>query len=88
MLESSSSYQSRSASPSPTVITEPSNLYFVPDEPGWLTKQLASLTTFFSNRHLSESAARDAHRRVYYAGEGVDAGNKALGGAAAYQAFL
>ncbi|WWD18734.1 hypothetical protein CI109_103188 [Kwoniella shandongensis] len=55
---------------------------------GGLMKQISSLTNFFANRHLSEDSARDAHRRVYYQGEGVDAGNKTLGGAAAYQAYL
>ncbi|WVQ96292.1 hypothetical protein IAU59_003396 [Kwoniella sp. CBS 9459] len=49
---------------------------------------ISSLTNFFANRHLSEEAARDAHRRVYYQAEGADAGNKTLGGAAAYQAYL
>ncbi|WVQ92633.1 hypothetical protein IAS59_006447 [Cryptococcus gattii] len=49
---------------------------------------ISTLTNFFANRHLSEDSARDAHRRVYYQGEGADAGNKTLGGAAAYQAYL
>ncbi|WVR06608.1 hypothetical protein IAU60_003640 [Kwoniella sp. DSM 27419] len=49
---------------------------------------ISSLTGFFANRHLSEDAARDAHRRVYYQADGADAGNKTLGGAAAYQAYL
>ncbi|KAK8858843.1 hypothetical protein IAR55_003073 [Kwoniella newhampshirensis] len=49
---------------------------------------ISSLTNFFANRHLSEESAREAHRRVYYQGEGADAGNKTLGGAAAYQAYL
>ncbi|EAL17288.1 hypothetical protein CNBN1150 [Cryptococcus deneoformans B-3501A] len=51
-------------------------------------QQISTLTNFFANRHLSEDSARDAHRRVYYQGEGADAGNKTLGGAAAYQAYL
>ncbi len=50
--------------------------------------QMSSLGGFFANRHLSEEAARDAHRRVFHRGEGEDAGNKTLGGAAAYEAFL
>jgi hypothetical protein len=50
--------------------------------------QISTLTNFFATRHLSEGAARDAHRRVYSSGEGEDAGNKTLGGAAAYQAYL
>ncbi|RSH90844.1 hypothetical protein EHS25_010019 [Saitozyma podzolica] len=49
---------------------------------------ISTLTNFFATRHLSEGAARDAHRRVYSSGEGEDAGNKTLGGAAAYQAYL
>ncbi|WVO14318.1 hypothetical protein L204_101950 [Cryptococcus depauperatus] len=49
---------------------------------------ISGLTNFFANRHLSEEAAKDAHRRVYYQGDGADAGNKTLGGAAAYQAYL
>ncbi|WRT68064.1 uncharacterized protein IL334_005039 [Kwoniella shivajii] len=59
-----------------------------PNSPNFLDKQISSLTNFFANRHLSEDAARDAHRRVYYQAEGADAGNKTLGGAAAYQAYL
>jgi hypothetical protein len=50
--------------------------------------EISSLSNFFSNRHLSEEAARNAHRRVYHLGEGEDSGSKSLGGAAAYQAFL
>lgn len=49
---------------------------------------MSTLTGFFAARHLSEEAAREAHRRVFFRGEGEDAGNKTLGGAAAYQAFL
>ncbi|WVQ65379.1 uncharacterized protein L199_003555 [Kwoniella botswanensis] len=59
-----------------------------PLSPNFLSKQISTLTNFFANRHLSEEAARDAHRRVYYQAEGADAGNKTLGGAAAYQAYL
>ncbi|WWC88376.1 uncharacterized protein L201_003287 [Kwoniella dendrophila CBS 6074] len=59
-----------------------------PNSPNFLNKQISSLTNFFANRHLSEEAARDAHRRVYYSSEGADAGNKTVGGAAAYQAYL
>jgi hypothetical protein len=50
--------------------------------------QINSVSNFFSARHLSEDSARDAHRRVYFRNEGEDAGNKTLGGAAAYQAYL
>ncbi|OWZ50289.1 hypothetical protein C368_06426 [Cryptococcus neoformans 125.91] len=56
--------------------------------PSKTVQQISTLTNFFANRHLSEDSARDAHRRVYYQGEGTDAGNKTLGGAAAYQAYL
>ncbi|OXG72906.1 hypothetical protein C349_06725 [Cryptococcus neoformans var. grubii Br795] len=57
-------------------------------ERGFFDNIISTLTNFFANRHLSEDSARDAHRRVYYQGEGTDAGNKTLGGAAAYQAYL
>jgi hypothetical protein len=50
--------------------------------------QLNGLRDFFPNRHLTEDAARDAHRRVYFLNEGPESGSKTLGGAAAYQAFL
>ena len=53
-----------------------------------ISTQISSLTGFFAGRHLSEEASRDAHRRVYHRNEGEDVGNKTLGGAAAYQAFL
>jgi hypothetical protein len=53
-----------------------------------LTIQLNGISNFFPNRHLSEEAARDAHRRVYFLNEGPESGSKTLGGAAAYQAFL
>ena len=53
-----------------------------------LTIQLSGISNFFPNRHLTEDAARDAHRRVYFLNEGPDSGSKTLGGAAAYQAFL
>ncbi|TYJ53459.1 hypothetical protein B9479_005903 [Cryptococcus floricola] len=56
--------------------------------PSTTIQKISTLTNFFTSRHLSEEAARDAHRRVYYANEGTDAGNKSLGGAAAYQAYL
>ncbi|WVQ73421.1 hypothetical protein IAR50_002993 [Cryptococcus sp. DSM 104548] len=56
--------------------------------PSTTIQKISTLTNFFTSRHLSEEAARDAHRRVYYAGEGADTGNKTLGGAAAYQAYL
>nr|ODN91615.1 hypothetical protein L204_05601 [Cryptococcus depauperatus CBS 7855] len=56
--------------------------------PSKTIQQISGLTNFFANRHLSEEAAKDAHRRVYYQGDGADAGNKTLGGAAAYQAYL
>lgn len=51
-------------------------------------EQIDTLGNFFSSRHLSEDTARNAHRRVYYGNEGADAGNKTLGGAAAYNAWL
>ena len=53
-----------------------------------LMEQISTLTNFFANRHLSEDAAKSAHRRVYFMGEGEESGSKSLGGAAAYQAFL
>lgn len=53
-----------------------------------LRRQISTLTNFFANRHLSEEAARSAHRRVYALGEGEESGSKSLGGSAAYQAFL
>jgi hypothetical protein len=43
---------------------------------------------FFNSRHLSEDTARNAHNKVYHRMQGADSGNKTLGGAAAYQAFL
>jgi hypothetical protein len=49
---------------------------------------MGSLGSFFGVRQLSEDAARHAHRRVYHNLEGEDAGNRTLGGAAAYQAYL
>ncbi|KAK1925659.1 hypothetical protein DB88DRAFT_484648 [Papiliotrema laurentii] len=49
---------------------------------------LTSLGNFFNSRHLSEDSARNAHRRVYHSADGEDAGNRTLGGAAAYQAWL
>ncbi|WVQ84367.1 hypothetical protein IAT38_006519 [Cryptococcus sp. DSM 104549] len=56
--------------------------------PSGTIQKISSLTNFFATRHLNEEAAKDAHRRVYYVGEGADSGNKTLGGAAAYQAYL
>lgn len=50
--------------------------------------QIGALDNFFSERHLSEEAAKDAHKRVYYEQDGHNSGNRTLGGAAAYQAFL
>ncbi|OCF44308.1 hypothetical protein I317_01753 [Kwoniella heveanensis CBS 569] len=76
-------YSSQEPPLSPLLAMTPST-----DSPNFLSKQISSLTNFFANRHLSEEAARDAHRRVYYQAEGADAGNKTLGGAAAYQAYL
>ncbi|KAI9634802.1 uncharacterized protein MKK02DRAFT_27944 [Dioszegia hungarica] len=57
-------------------------------ERGFFDNIVSTLSSFFSNRHLSEEAARNAHRRVYHLNEGEDSGSKTLGGAAAYQAFL
>ncbi|KAK4684545.1 hypothetical protein P7C73_g5629, partial [Tremellales sp. Uapishka_1] len=55
---------------------------------GFFDNIIGTLSNFFTARHLSEEAARDAHRRVYFNGGGEDAGNKTLGGAAAFQAYL
>nr|XP_019013046.1 uncharacterized protein I206_02543 [Kwoniella pini CBS 10737]OCF51827.1 hypothetical protein I206_02543 [Kwoniella pini CBS 10737] len=57
-------------------------------DPNFPDKQISTLTNFFASRHLSEESARQAHYRVYHKLDGVDAGNKTLGGAAAYQSYL
>jgi hypothetical protein len=49
---------------------------------------MSRIAEFMDNRQLSEEAAYSSFVRVYHKGDGVDAGNRSLGGAAAYQAYL
>lgn len=55
---------------------------------GTHTTQLNRVQDFIGDKQLSEKSAKEAHRRVYVAGEGSESGSKTLGGAAAYQAYL
>ncbi|BEI79659.1 hypothetical protein CcaverHIS002_0101880 [Cutaneotrichosporon cavernicola] len=57
-------------------------------ERSWLEKLMSRVSEFMDERQLCEEAAHDSFIRVYHHGEGPDAGNRSLGGAAAYQAFL
>jgi hypothetical protein len=58
-----------------------------------LSKQINGVASYFTTRRLTESQAREAHRRVYHLQEperyGLDdISARTLGGAAAFQAFL
>ncbi|KLT43372.1 hypothetical protein CC85DRAFT_327319 [Cutaneotrichosporon oleaginosum] len=54
----------------------------------WLNELISRISEFVGARQLSEDAAYQSFVRVYYKGDGADAGNRSLGGAAAYQAYL
>lgn len=49
---------------------------------------MSRINEFMGDRQLSEEAAYHSFLRVYHKGDGVDAGNRSLGGAAAFQAYL
>lgn len=52
--------------------------------------QVASLGSIFTSRKMKEEKAMEAHERIYpyHRNNGCDAGNRSMGGAAAYQSFL
>lgn len=57
-----------------------------------LSKQINGVASYFTTRRLTESQAREAHRRVYHLQEAErygldDISARTLGGAAAFQAF-